>query len=41
MDELYWQGEPDLTELHHAYGLMATGPARAVAELGDLAERGQ
>ena len=40
MDELYWQGEPDLTELHHAYGLMATDPARAVAKLTDLAERG-
>lgn len=40
VDELYWQGEPDLTELHHAYGLMATDPARAVAKLTELAERG-
>jgi TPR repeat protein len=40
VDELYWQGEPDLRELHHAYGLMATDPARAVAKLTDLAERG-
>lgn len=40
MDELYWQGEPDLTELHQAHGLMATDPARAVAKLTDLSERG-
>jgi uncharacterized protein len=40
MDELHWQGEPDLTELHHAYGLMMTDPARAIAKLTELAERG-
>jgi uncharacterized protein len=40
VNELYWQDEPDLTELHHARGLMATDPAQAVAKLTDLAERG-
>jgi hypothetical protein len=40
VNELYWEGEPDLPELHDAYGLMATDPVRAVAQLTDLAERG-
>jgi uncharacterized protein len=36
----FWQNEPNLTELHYAYGLMATDPVGAVAKLRDLADRG-
>jgi TPR repeat protein len=40
VNELYWQGEPDLTALHDAHGLLATDPQRAITKLTDLAERG-
>src|SRR5262245_1150397 len=35
-----WDNEPDLTQLRHAYALLAVDPHEALTELHNLADRG-